>query len=75
MEKQMSLDMHMRLYHSNHAADYVEICPDADGLNMVEIRQVSDDQQIGSRILVSLENVDDLIAGIRAVQAHMLASQ
>ncbi len=67
----MSLDLHMRLYHTEHAADYVEVCPDPDGLGMVEIRQVSDDNQIGSRILVSLENVDDLVTALKTVRNHM----
>ncbi len=63
----MSLDMHMRLYHTDISTDYLEICPDLDGLGMVEIRQ----EPSGDKILIDLTNVDDMITALQTVRNHM----
>lgn len=51
-----STEMNLRVYNEN--GDYVEVCFDADGLGLVELRQVEADGTITNRIVMSEELAD-----------------
>ncbi len=60
----MSLEMRFRIYHEHSGGEYVEVCPDSDGLDMFEIRMREPDDKIVARITISDTMAQDMIVAL-----------
>lgn len=49
MAEKYELEAHYRVYDNEHG-EYIEVCPDADGLDLVEIRSCEADGTITNRV-------------------------
>lgn len=52
-----SLEKSYKIYNDS-TGEYIEVCPDADGLDLVEIRFVLEDGTINTRITMSPEQAE-----------------
>lgn len=50
---------------NDETGESLEVCPDGDGLDLTEIRSITDDGQIGERVTVTREALPLLIEALQ----------
>ena len=70
MENKFSVEKFFRVYNDK-TGDYIEVCPDADGLGLIEIRQCNRNGGIGERITLEAECAALIAEGLRQAAANI----
>jgi len=61
------LETHQRIYN-DVTGDYINIGPDADGLDMIEIAHVEDGKMSSNRVVVTDEQLPLLIQALQEIR-------
>jgi hypothetical protein len=57
MAQQYSIERHIRIY-DDASGEYLEVAPDADGLDLVELRSVTGKDEIAERVVMTRQQAE-----------------
>ena len=61
-----TLEKHLQIYDDN-SGEYIEVCPDADGLDLIDIRQCESSGKIDYRMTFSKEQALLIIKALQEI--------